>query len=136
MTTMSPRTDGPVTSTVPARMDRLPWTRFHWSVVVGLGVSWILDGLEVQLVSVGAFAETFHMTPGEVGFTGTIYLLGQVIGALFFGRLTDRLGRKRLFILTLAIYLIDPINFAGIRNRGCGPPRRELYRHGRTHCGC
>ncbi len=106
MTTMSPRTDGPVTSTVPARMDRLPWTRFHWSVVVGLGVSWILDGLEVQLVSVGAFAETFHMTPGEVGFTGTIYLLGQVIGALFFGRLTDRLGRKRLFILTLAIYLI------------------------------
>jgi MFS family permease len=106
VTTMSPQTNTPVTSTVPARMDRLPWTRFHWSVVVGLGVSWILDGLEVQLVSVGAFAKTFDMTPGQVGFTGTIYLIGQVVGALFFGRLTDRLGRKRLFILTLAIYLI------------------------------
>ena len=106
MTTTSGVQKSPVKSLVPARMDRLPWTRFHWSVVVGLGVSWILDGLEVQLVSVGGFAGTFHMSPGEVGFTGTIYLIGQVIGALFFGRLTDRLGRKKLFILTLAIYLL------------------------------
>ena len=106
MTTTSGYAQSPVKSLVPARMDRLPWTRFHWSVVVGLGVSWILDGLEVQLVSVGGFAGTFHMSAGEVGFTGTIYLIGQVVGALFFGRLTDRLGRKKLFILTLAIYLI------------------------------
>ena len=106
MTTTSGYEQAPVKSLVPARMDRLPWTRFHWSVVVGLGVSWILDGLEVQLVSVGGFQETFHMTSGQVGFTGTIYLVGQVVGALFFGRLTDRLGRKKLFILTLAIYLI------------------------------
>lgn len=105
-TTSGTNTPAPVTSLVPARMDRLPWTRFHWSVVVGLGVSWILDGLEVQLVSVGGFAGTFDMSSAEVGFTGTIYLIGQVVGALFFGRLTDRLGRKKLFILTLAIYLI------------------------------
>ncbi len=106
MTTTSGTQKSPVKSLVPARMDRLPWTRFHWSVVIGLGVSWILDGLEVQLVSVGGFAQTFHMSSGEVGFTGTIYLIGQVVGALFFGRLTDRLGRKKLFILTLAIYLL------------------------------
>ena len=106
MTVTSGEQQSPVKSLVPARMDRLPWTKFHWSVVVGLGVSWILDGLEVQLVSVGGFQETFHMTSGQVGFTGTIYLIGQVVGALFFGRSTDRLGRKKLFILTLAIYLI------------------------------
>src|ERR1700710_1047030 len=106
VTTTSGYEQSPVKSLVPARMDRLPWTRFHWSVVVGLGVSWILDGLEVQLGTVGGFAVPFHMTAGAVGFTGTIYLIGQVVGALFFGRLTDRLGRKKLFILTLAIYLV------------------------------
>jgi MFS family permease len=87
-------------------MDRLPWTRFHWSVVTGLGVSWILDGLEIQLVAANGYADTLHMDAGQVGLTGTIYLVGQVVGALVFGRLTDRLGRKKLFILTLAIYLL------------------------------
>nr|WP_218847254.1 MFS transporter [Psychromicrobium silvestre] len=87
-------------------MDRLPWTRFHWTVVVGLGVSWILDGLEVQIVAQNGFAHSLGMDNAQVGLTGTIYLLGQVVGALFFGRLADRLGRKRLFILTLAIYLV------------------------------
>jgi MFS family permease len=87
-------------------MDRLPWARFHWIVVVGLGVSWILDGIEIQLVSSSGFQHTLHMTTEEVGFTGTIYLIGQVVGALFFGRLTDRWGRRKLFIVTLAIYLI------------------------------
>jgi len=86
-------------------MDRLPWTKFHWSVVIGLGVSWILDGLEIQLVSAGGFQHEFHMSTTQVTFTATVYLIGQIVGALSFGRLTDSLGRKRLFILTLAIYL-------------------------------
>ncbi|WP_394940804.1 MFS transporter [Psychromicrobium sp. YIM B11713] len=87
-------------------MDRLPWTKFHWTVVVGLGVSWILDGLEVQIVAQNGFATALGMDSAQIGLTGTIYLLGQVVGALYFGRLADRLGRKRLFILTLAIYLV------------------------------
>ncbi|WP_345751261.1 MFS transporter [Microbacterium rhizophilus] len=87
-------------------MDRLPWARFHWMIVVGLGFSWILDGLEVQIVAANGYAATLGMGPAEVGLAGTSYLLGQVAGALFFGRLTDRLGRKKLFILSLAVYLI------------------------------
>ncbi|MDQ0392319.1 MFS transporter [Labrys monachus] len=96
----------PVHSLIPARLDRLPWARFHWMVVVGLGVSWILDGIEIQLVSASGFKETLGMSSAEVGFTGTIYLVGQVVGALLFGRLTDRWGRRKLFIITLAIYLV------------------------------
>lgn len=95
-----------VSSLVPARMDRLPWARFHWMVVVGLGVSWILDGIEIQLISASGYKESLGMSSAEVGLAGTIYLMGQVVGALVFGRLTDRWGRKRLFITTLAIYLI------------------------------
>ena len=96
----------PVRSLIPARMDRLPWARFHWMVVIGLGVSWILDGIEIQLVSASGFKDTLGMSSEDVGFTGTVYLIGQVVGALVFGRLTDRWGRKKLFILTLAIYLV------------------------------
>ncbi|MFZ4893896.1 MFS transporter [Plantibacter sp. Mn2098] len=97
---------GPVRSLVPARMDRLPWTRFHWLIVVGLGFSWVLDGLEIQIVASAGFQKSLGMSAAQVGLLGTIYLLGQVIGALYFGRLSDKLGRKKLFILTLAIYLI------------------------------
>jgi MFS family permease len=99
----TPRT---IRSLVPARLDRLPWARFHWMIVVGLGVSWILDGLEIQIVSQNGYATEFDMNSAEIGATGTVYLVGQVVGALFFGRLSDRLGRKKLFILTLAIYLV------------------------------
>jgi MFS family permease len=97
---------GAVRSLIPVRMDRLPWARFHWLVVFGLGTAWILDGLEIQLVASAGYQHTLHMSSTEVGFTGTIYLIGQVVGALFFGRLTDTWGRKRLFVITLAIYLV------------------------------
>src|SRR3954468_24432041 len=92
-----------VKSLVPARLDRLPWARFHWMVVVGLGVSWILDGLEIQLVASAGFQKTLAMSNEQVALAGTIYLLGQVIGALTFGRLTDKWGRKNLFIIQLHI---------------------------------
>jgi MFS family permease len=86
-------------------MDRLPWARFHWMVVVGLGISWVLDGLEIQIVSNNGFSQEFHMTSAQTGLVGTIYLIGEVVGALVFGRLSDKLGRRKLFILTLLIYL-------------------------------
>jgi MFS family permease len=93
---------------IPARMDRLPWARWHWLVVCGLGVTWVLDGLEVTLAGAigGVLRETFHISDAQVGATATVYLLGAVIGALFFGYATDRLGRKKLFTLTLAVYLL------------------------------
>ncbi|MBF4590993.1 MULTISPECIES: MFS transporter [unclassified Curtobacterium] len=106
MTSASGLQDGQVRSLVPARMDRLPWTRFHWSVVVGLGISWILDGLEIQIVSNAGFQADLNLSTQQVTSLGTVYLIGQVVGAVVFGRLSDRLGRRKLFILTLAIYLI------------------------------
>src|SRR3979490_2077132 len=99
-----------IPSRVPARMDRLPWTRFHWMIIVGLGVSWILDGLEIQLVSlVGNVLKepsTLHLTTSQVGLLASIYLAGEVVGALIFGRLTDKWGRRSLFIITLVVYLV------------------------------
>jgi MFS family permease len=99
-----------IPSLVPARMDRLPWTRFHWMVIVGLGVSWVLDGLEIQLASlVGNVLKdpaTLHLTTAQVGLLASIYLGGEVVGALVFGRLTDHWGRRNLFIITLVLYLV------------------------------
>ena len=95
---------------VPARLDRLPWSRFHRLVVVALGITWILDGLEVTLAgSVAAALQTsprLHLTPEQVGLTGSAYLAGAVLGSLVFGHLTDRLGRKKLFSVTLGVYLV------------------------------
>ncbi len=99
-----------VTSDVPARLDRLPWARFHWIVIVALGITWVLDGLEVTLAGslAGALRESpsLHFSATEVGIASSFYVAGAVTGALFFGWLTDRLGRKRLFSVTLLLYLL------------------------------
>jgi len=98
---------------VPARLDRLPWSRFHWLVVIALGVTWILDGLEVTLVGSLSPAiqrpEALGLTESQIGLTGSAYILGAVLGALVFGRLTDTLGRRRLFTITVAVYLIATV---------------------------
>ncbi len=100
---------GTVRSLVPARIDRLPWSRFHTRMICALGVAWVLDGLEIQIASiVGPVlqrAGTLHLSSKEVGFSATIYLLGEVVGALVFGRLSDKMGRRKLFIATLGLYL-------------------------------
>jgi MFS family permease len=99
-----------ITTSIPARLDRLPWSRFHTLVVVALGVTWILDGLEVTLVGslAGALKEsrTLQLTNAQVGLASSAYLAGAVLGAAFFGWLTDRLGRKKLFFITLSVYLV------------------------------
>ncbi len=98
---------------VPNRLDRLPFARFHWLVVIALGITWILDGLEVTLVGSlsGTISESprLQLTGTEVGLTASAYLGGAVLGALFFGWLTDRLGRKKLFTITVLIYLVATI---------------------------
>jgi MFS family permease len=94
---------------VPARLERLPWGNFHRLVVVALGITWILDGLEVTLA--GSVAGALKTSPAlafsdaDVGLAGSAYLAGAVVGAIFFGWLTDRLGRKKLFFTTIALYL-------------------------------
>ena len=102
---------GAVESHIPTRMDRLPWARWHWLVVAALGITWILDGLEVTIVGniAGILVEPdsgLNLTEAQVGLAGGIYIAGACTGALFFSYLTDRFGRKRLFLITLAVYLI------------------------------
>ncbi|MFC6080661.1 MFS transporter [Sphaerisporangium aureirubrum] len=99
-----------VRSLVPARLDRLPWAGFHTRLVVALGVAWVLDGMEITIASaIGSVLrerETLGLTAVEVGLTATVYLIGEVAGALVFGRLSDRFGRRKLFLVTLSLYLI------------------------------
>jgi MFS family permease len=99
-----------ISTDIPARLDRLRWGRFHTLVVVALGITWILDGLEVTLAGAVAPAlkesPRLHFSNAEVGLVSSAYLVGAVVGALIFGWLTDRLGRKRLFFITLALYLV------------------------------
>jgi len=98
-----------ITTDIPARLDRLPWSRFHTLVVVALGITWILDGIEVTLAGAVAGAlktsPTLHLSNADVGLAASAYLAGAVCGALFFGWLTDRLGRRKLFFITLFLYV-------------------------------
>ncbi len=98
-----------ITTDIPARMDRLPWGRWHWRVVIALGITWIIDGLEVTLVgAIGGVLEdkrTLGFRISQITDLASAYLIGTVVGALFFGYLTDRLGRKKLFTVTLGLYL-------------------------------
>jgi MFS family permease len=104
-----PDTAAVIETDIPARLDRLPWTRFHTLVVVALGITWILDGLEVTLAGsiAGALQESpvLRFDATEVGLVGTAYLIGAVTGAVLFGYLTDRFGRRKLFFVTLGLYL-------------------------------
>jgi MFS family permease len=104
------RTLGTIETRIPGRLDRLPWSRFHWRVVIGLGTVWILDGLEVTII--GFLAPTLvakgsgiDLTNADIALAASIYIAGACLGALFFGQLTDRFGRKKLFLLTLTLYL-------------------------------
>ncbi|MGW7209147.1 MFS transporter [Streptomyces sp. NPDC054837] len=111
MTTAEAETGRTVTSNIPARLDRLPWSRWHWTIVIGLGTVWILDGLEVTVVGniAGRLSEPGSGLPissGQVtGMAAALYVAGACAGALFWGRLTDKWGRKKLFMITLAVYL-------------------------------
>src|SRR5437879_7058233 len=95
---------------IPARLYRLPWSRFHWLLVIGLGITWVLDGLEITLM--GAISavlqrpDVLHFTGAEIGSISSAYLAGAVIGSLIFGHLTDRFGRRKFFFISLAIYLV------------------------------
>jgi MFS family permease len=99
---------------IPARMDRLPWSSWHWMVIIGLGTVWILDGLAVTIVGAigGRLTEEgsgLELTPTQVGSAGSAYIVGACLGALYFGRLADRLGRKRLFMITLGVFLAGSV---------------------------
>ena len=103
-----------IRTSIPARLDRLPWSRFHWRVVIGLGTVWILDGLQVTIVGAVAARLTeqgsgLHLSSASIGTAGAIYVAGACIGALLFGQLTDRYGRKKLFMVTLNLYLVATV---------------------------
>ena len=105
---------GTIRTQIPARLDRLPWSRFHWRIVAGLGTVWILDGLEVTIVGSIASRLTekgsgISISASGIGAAAAIYVLGACIGALFFGQLTDRFGRKRLMMITLGLYILATV---------------------------
>jgi MFS family permease len=108
------RPEGTIRSLIPARLDRLGWSRFHTRLVIALGVAWVLDGLEITIASNAegliSQKQALNLSSSEVAFAvGTVYLLGEVVGALFFGRLSDKFGRRNLFMITLGVYLFGGV---------------------------
>src|SRR5437588_1781355 len=106
---------GTIQTKIPARLDRLPWSSWHWRVIVGLGTVWILDGLEVTVVSsisaqIGMKGSGVGISAANVsGLAASLYVAGACAGALIFGHLTDRFGRKKLFMITLGVYLLATV---------------------------
>ncbi len=106
--------EGSIRSLIPARLDRLGWSRFHTRLVIALGVAWVLDGLEITIASNAegliSQKQALNLSSSEVAFAvGTVYLLGEVVGALFFGRMSDKFGRRNLFMITLGVYLFGGV---------------------------
>jgi MFS family permease len=115
--------DGTIRSLIPARLDRLGWSRFHTRLVIALGVAWILDGLEISIASnvTTDIKTSLGIGSGSVAFSvGTVYLLGEVFGAIVFGGLSDRFGRKNLFMITLGVYLVGGGLTAATAGKGTG----------------
>jgi MFS family permease len=115
----------PIRSLVPARIDRMRWSRFHTRLVMALGVAWVLDGLEITIAGnasgIISKPSALNMSAGSVAFSvGTVYLLGEVAGAIFFGRLSDKLGRRNLFVITLGVYLAGGVLTALTAGKGEG----------------
>src|SRR5882757_1476800 len=110
MATVAERPQQPIRSTIPARLDRVRWTPFHTRLVLGLGAAWVLDGLSITIASSVTSKltqpDTLNLTTAQAASIGTVYLVGEVIGALVFGRMSDTLGRRKLFTWTLAVYLV------------------------------
>jgi MFS family permease len=101
---------GTIETDIPARLDRLPWSRWHCRILVGLGTVWILDGLEVTIVgsiagAISAKGSGINISSGDIaGWAASLYVAGACVGALVFGRLTDLFGRKKMFMITLGVY--------------------------------
>src|SRR6201985_1932887 len=115
-TAVAPREQlGTIETNIPARLDRLPWSRWHWRILIGLGAVWILDGLEVTIVgsiagAISAKGSGIDISSAQVaGWAASMYVAGACVGALTVGRLTDIFGRKKLFMITLGVYLAATI---------------------------
>ena len=120
-----------VETQIPSRLDRLPWSRWHWMVLIGLGTVWILDGLEVTIVEAIGSTLTkpgsgISISTAQIGDAAGIYIAGACVGALLFGYLTDRFGRKKLFLVTLGLYLVATVLTAFSRMSGCSSPSASL----------
>ena len=113
---MSDTSLGQIETDIPARLDRLPWSRFHAGVIAALGVTWILDGLEVTIVgSIGPALQNrqaLALSPSDIGAAASAYVGGAVVGALFFGWLTDKIGRRAIFAVTLGVYVVGVLGSA------------------------